>query len=134
MTLVGRTLAFVLGILGVVLLALTGALYGLARSELYHDVDVRLASALRALVTVAETHPRGLEWEPQQHRITDGVDFGPEEVRWIVSDGEGALLTRSENLRAPESAQIVAALRESAAADTAPGGPAFASVGPHQRS
>ncbi len=112
MTLVGRTLTGLLGILGVVLLALTAALYLLARSALYHDVDVRLAAALETLGTAAEESPRGFEWEPHERRITLGVDGGAEQVRWIVCDGEGALLTQSENLAGPEAEAVVEALRE----------------------
>ncbi len=113
MTLVGRTLAGLLSILGVVLLALTAALYLLARSALFHDVDVRLAAALDALGTVAESSPRGFEWEPQQRRITLGVDSGADQVRWIVCDGAGELLTPSENLRGPDADAVIEALRAS---------------------
>lgn len=120
MTLVGRTSAFFLGVLALVLIGFTAALTALAQSHLHQQVDERLEAALVTLKATIELKPEGLEWEPHEHTLTVGVDHGEEQVRWVVSDGGGRRIARSENLASTNAAvaQALLAVSSEVAADS----------------
>jgi two-component system, OmpR family, sensor kinase len=97
MSLADRISAFFLAALAVVLLAFSGALYGLARAYLVRQLDQRLETALDTLEAAVDVEPDGLEWEPNDRRITLGVDPGTDQVRWSIRDVRGNLVDRSAN-------------------------------------
>jgi two-component system, OmpR family, sensor kinase len=97
MSLATRLSAFFLIALAVVLFGFSAALYLLARNHLVHQVDERLQNALDTLEASVDIEPGGLEWEPADRRMTVGTDQGPSAVRWVVHDGQGAVVDHSAN-------------------------------------
>ncbi|QDV35824.1 sensor histidine kinase [Tautonia plasticadhaerens] len=97
MSLATRLSAFLLAALGVVLLVFSCSIYVAARAYLDRQLDERLEAALDTLEASVDIEPGGLEWEPDERRITLGVDPGIEQVRWAVLDGRGRPVDRSEN-------------------------------------
>ncbi len=95
MTLTARLSAFFLATLAAVLLAFSGALYGLADRHLHRRLEDRLAASVRTLASAAEVEPDGVEWEPHTHPL--GLTAGPfgDDLRWAVADDSGAVIDRS---------------------------------------
>jgi len=91
MSLTARLSAFFLAALAVVLIGFSTALFVLARAYLHRRIDERLASAVDTLAAVVEFKANGLEWEPQERRLSIGEEAG-EPLRWAVRDGEGRLV------------------------------------------
>ena len=100
MTLAGRLAAFFLAALALVLIGFSVSIYLLARTYLHRQVDDRLESALDTLTAAAEVKPEGVEWEPQQLRLTLGQDSDVTQVRWVVYDEQGRRVDHSRNLGA----------------------------------
>lgn len=121
MTLAGRTSVFFLGVLALALAGFTATLYLLARSYLHRQADERLEATLTTLTAGVEIKPDGLEWEAHDRHLMVGVDPGEEQVRWVVRDGRGRLLARSDNLAGPGGDALAACL-----AAVNPGSPADA--------
>ncbi len=99
MSLSTRLSLFFLTALAAVLLGFSTTLYLLARSYLDRQLDERLEKALDTLEASVDVETGGLEWEPQDRRLTIGVDSGVEDVRWVVQDATGGLVDRSANAR-----------------------------------
>jgi signal transduction histidine kinase len=97
MRLATRVSAFFLIALALVLAGFSGALYLLARNHLVRELDERLKNGLDTLEASVDIEPSGLEWEPADRRMTLGVDPLPTAVRWVVRDGQGAIVDRSAN-------------------------------------
>jgi hypothetical protein len=98
MTLTNRISTFFLVVLAFVLAGFTGSLYLLARSYLHGEVDDRLNAALDTLTASVEIKtPQLLEWEPQKHQLTIGIESDLEEARWIVRDRSNQIVDRSKN-------------------------------------
>jgi heavy metal sensor kinase len=89
---------FFLGALALVLVGFSVTLYLLARTHLYRQSDERLEAALDTLVAAVEIETDGLEWEPNQRRLTLGQDAGDDQVRWVLRDRQGQVKDRSANL------------------------------------
>ena len=106
MSLTTRVNLFFLGVLALVLVGFTAGFYGLVRSHLHHQVDQRLQDTLAGLTAAVEVKKNGLEWEPEERRLTMGVDAGPEQVRWIIHDSHGKVVARSINLSAPGGERV----------------------------
>src|SRR5882724_5265735 len=98
MSLTSRITLFFLGVLGVLLVAFSLALYVAASSYLNRQTDERLRAALGTLLAAVEIKPHALEWNSSERRITLGTDAGEDQVRWIVQDAAGRSLARSTNL------------------------------------
>jgi two-component system OmpR family sensor kinase len=98
MSLSTRLSLFFLAALAVVLLGFSSTLYLLGRSYLTHQLDERLEKALDTLEASVDIETDGLEWEPEDRRLTLGVESGVEQVRWTVHDGHGVVVDRSPNL------------------------------------
>ncbi|WP_165225436.1 sensor histidine kinase [Aquisphaera insulae] len=99
MSLSSRLSLFFLGALAAVLLGFSGTLYVLGRSYLTRQLDEHLEKALDTLEAAVDVETDGLEWEPQDRRLTLGMDPGVEHVRWAVQAGNGDLVDRSPNVR-----------------------------------
>jgi signal transduction histidine kinase len=98
MSLTGRFSALFLGAIGLVLVGFSTALYVSARVYLYRQVNERLSASLAVLAAAAETHPDGVEWEPQERVLPLGQESGTERLRWMVFDDQGRLVDHSRNL------------------------------------
>lgn len=99
MSLSTRLSLFFLTALAAVLLGFSATLYLLGDSYLSRELDERLEKALDTLEAAVDVETDGLEWEPQDRRLTLGVEPGVEHVRWVVQEGNGRLVDRSLNLQ-----------------------------------
>jgi signal transduction histidine kinase len=97
MSLSARLSLFFLAALAAVLLGFSASLYLLGRSYLGRQLDVHLEKALDTLEAAVDVETDGLEWEPEDRRLTLGLDPGEEHVRWAVLDGRGGLVDHSPN-------------------------------------
>ena len=102
MSLTTRLSAFFLSALGVVLLCFSGQLYTSIHVYLFRQLDERMRSSQAILAAATETHPNGVEWEPDVREMPLGQDFGPDRIRWIIHDGSGHRIDRSRNWIAAE--------------------------------
>ncbi|HEY1860225.1 MAG TPA: ATP-binding protein [Gemmataceae bacterium] len=98
MTLTTRLSIFFVTALAVVLAAFSAALFLLARTYLYRQVDERLQAAIDTLTASVEEGPDGVEWEPQERHVYLGQDNGADQVRWLVTDLQGRVVDHSQNL------------------------------------
>lgn len=98
MTLAGRLSLFFLTALAFVLLGFSGALYGLARSHLLHQLEERSTAALDTLSAVVEIEPAGLEWEGDEHHLPLDRSGAGEALAWAVLDDKGDLVAGSREL------------------------------------
>ncbi|MEO6810694.1 MAG: HAMP domain-containing sensor histidine kinase [Isosphaeraceae bacterium] len=99
MSLSTRLSLFFLTALAAVLLGFSATLYMLGDSYLSRQLDERLEKALDTLAAAIDVETEGLEWEPEDRRLTLGVDPGIEYVRWAVQEGDGGLVDRSMNVQ-----------------------------------
>ncbi len=99
MSLTGRLTAFFLLALAVVLAGFSAALYLLARSYFYGELDARLDAALATLAAAAEVEEDRIEWDPAERALTLGR--GPDEgqPRWVIQATDGRTVDRSPNAR-----------------------------------
>lgn len=86
MTLTNRLTVFFLAALAVVLAAFSIALYSLARSHLYRQVDEQARANLDTLVAAAEIEPDGLEWDRGERTLWPKRDLP---TVWAVFDARG---------------------------------------------
>jgi signal transduction histidine kinase len=98
MSLTGRFSSLVLGLLGVVLVGYSTALYLSARAYLDRQVRDRLSAALAVLAAAAEVHAEGVEWEPQERVLPLGREGGAERLLWMVFDDRGRRVDHSRSL------------------------------------
>ena len=102
MTLAARLSAFFLVALAVVLGGFSAALYLLARAHLHRQADERLAAALETLAAAVEFETDGLEWEPQQRRLSVGHPATPRQKdNQRGRHEEGDRVTEPEPCRLP---------------------------------
>jgi len=92
-----RLLLFFLGTLAAVLLAFSATMYALGWSYLHRRMDEHLGRSLTTLEAAIHVEWDGLEWKPEERRITLGVDPAPDQVRWAVMDARGGFVDRSVN-------------------------------------
>ncbi|MCA9119959.1 MAG: HAMP domain-containing protein [Planctomycetaceae bacterium] len=95
MTLSTRLLAFFLAMLGVVLIGFSTALYLLAENYLHRQVNDRLETVLHTVSGAIETGTDGVEWEPVERQQNLRPLTFDDEVAWIVADGKGQIVARS---------------------------------------
>jgi signal transduction histidine kinase len=99
MTLTNRFSIFLLGVLALVLVGFTSALYLMARAYLHRELDDRLNSELETLLTAAEIKtPQLLQWEPEKHPLGTGLDTRLESTRWVVRERNNQVVDHSRNL------------------------------------
>ena len=99
MTLTNRFSVFLLGVLALVLVGFTCALYLLARTYLQRELDDRLNSELDTLTAAVEIKsPQLLEWEPEKHHLVTGLDTRSEYARWVVRERNNQVVDHSKNL------------------------------------
>ena len=98
MSLTTRVSAFFLMALGLTLFGFSVLLYAMADHHLDRQLDERLEAALGTLEAAVDVEPGGLEWEPQERRLTLGLEPGVEQVRWSVAAEPGHLIDHSVNL------------------------------------
>jgi two-component system OmpR family sensor kinase len=106
MTLTTRLSLFFLGALAFVLASFSIALYFLAQSYLYRQLDERLTSAVHILAAAVEVEPGNARWDPEDRELAVGQEAGPDQVHWLVRDAAGKVIDHSAHL--PE--QFVAVL------------------------
>ncbi len=94
MRLTTRLLLFYLGSVAILLAGFSATLYLIAREHLYRQADERLDAALNMLGAAVEVAPDGVEWEPNDRNFR--LPPGPEQVAWIVTNGDGQVVARSE--------------------------------------
>lgn len=97
MTLATRLSAFFLAALATVLAAMSVSVYVFSREDAYMHLDERLDSALDTLEASVDVETGGLEWEPEDRRITLGLEDGPEHIRWSITGPRGEPVDRSAN-------------------------------------
>jgi signal transduction histidine kinase len=103
MTLTNRILLFYLGSVAAVLVGFSIALYPVAQGYLYRQADERLESALNTLGAAVEIASDGVEWEPKGRALRFGL--GPDQIVWVLTDGTGKVVARSER---PGSNELLA--------------------------
>ncbi|MDG3002593.1 sensor histidine kinase [Paludisphaera mucosa] len=108
MRLAARLLLYFLGTLAVVLLGFSATMYALGWSYLHRRLDERLEKTLAALEAAVHVEPDGLEWKPQERRITIGLDPGVDQIRWSIEDEDGQAVDRSANWGAGPTPPAVA--------------------------
>jgi signal transduction histidine kinase len=84
-----RLLLFFQGALAVVLLGFSASLYLLASKHLHHQADERLDSALNTLAAAAEVNAAGVEWEPEERKLSFGRRAVESGLVWRVADDKG---------------------------------------------
>lgn len=99
MTLVTRLSAFFLAALALILAVFSLSLCALAAHHLQRQLDDRLASTLDALEAALHVEPDGMEWKPQERRLTLGLDNSVETARWAIAAPRGPLVDQSANAR-----------------------------------
>ena len=95
MTLSNRLTLYLLATVAVVLLGFSTALYALAAQYLHRQVDERLDAALNTLVAAAEVNDHGVQWEPEERRLSFGRRTVEGQFRWLVADEGGHRLDGS---------------------------------------
>jgi signal transduction histidine kinase len=104
MTLTTRLLLFYLGSLIVLLGGFSATLYLVAEDHLQKQSNERLESALNTLIAGIEVTPDGVEWEPNERTLRIAHGTAQDQVAWLVTDGEGRVVARSEQ---PESDDLL---------------------------
>jgi two-component system OmpR family sensor kinase len=107
MSLTGRLTAFFLAALAVVLLGFSTALYLLARSHLYRQLDAQLHAAVDTLTAATEFKSGGVVWEPEERHLSLGKSQDAGDIRWLICRENGEMEDRSPNLAAAEFAEAV---------------------------
>ncbi|HEX3658457.1 MAG TPA: HAMP domain-containing sensor histidine kinase [Pirellulales bacterium] len=99
MSLVNRLSAFFLAALALILAVFSLALCALAAHHLERQLDQRLSGTLDALEAALHVEPDGMEWKPQERRLTLGLDNSVESARWAIAAPRGPLIDQSANSR-----------------------------------
>lgn len=94
-TLSTRLTLFFLAAQAVVLVGFSVSLYLLASKYLNRQADERLEAAINTLVAAAEIGPDGVEWEPDERRLTFGRRTVEGSFAWLITDGSGRRLDGS---------------------------------------
>jgi heavy metal sensor kinase len=100
-TLTTRLSIFSLGLLGIVLVGFSTTLYLIADRYLHRQARDHLDAAMNTLVAAVEIKPHEVEWEEGQRKLGFDSSLFVSQVVWLVSDGQGHIVDRSEE-REPE--------------------------------
>ncbi|MDR3622918.1 MAG: HAMP domain-containing sensor histidine kinase [Paludisphaera borealis] len=90
-----RLSIFFLGTVALILVGFSATLYAAASKYLHRQADERLDAALNTLVAAAEFSDHGVEWEPQERRLSFGRRTVEGQFLWIVCDARGRRLDGS---------------------------------------
>ncbi len=90
-----RLSIFFLSTVGLILAGFSAVLYAAASEYLHRQADERLEAALNTLVAAAEVNAEGVEWEPEERRLSFGRRTVAGEFAWAVRDGLGRRLDGS---------------------------------------
>ena len=90
-----RLSLFFLSTVGVILAGFSATLYGVASTYLHRQADERLEAALNTLVAAAEVNEDGVEWEPEERRLSFGRRTIEGQFLWVVCDEQGRRLDGS---------------------------------------
>lgn len=99
LSLVNRVSLFFIGALALVLVAYSATLFGFLYLQEERRFKDELQSALRTLFAAVEVESDDVKWEPSDHRIDFSRFAG--DIRWIVTDEQGLVVDRSQNLLNP---------------------------------
>jgi signal transduction histidine kinase len=98
MSLTNRFSTLLLVTLGLTLVGFSTALFVSSRIYLNRQVDDRLTAILTLLNTSADIKPGWVRWEPKRRLLPPSRWNECPATTWLVSDGEGRLLTRPKDL------------------------------------
>jgi signal transduction histidine kinase len=98
MSLSNRFSALLLGTLGLVLIGFSTALFITSRIYLDRQVEDRLSASLHLLTTCVDAKPGWVRWEPRKKRLPPSRWNERRAVTWLVTDGQGRLLTCPDDL------------------------------------
>ena len=84
-----------LSTVGLILAGFSATLFAAASKYLHRQADERLEAALNTLVAAAEVNADGVEWEPEERRLSFGRRTVAGEFVWVVRDGDGRRLDGS---------------------------------------
>ena len=93
MSLSNRFSILLLGILGLILVGFSTALFVTSRIYLNRQVDDRLTAILNLLNTCVDPKPGWVRWEPRKKRLPPSRWNERHATTWLVTDGRGRLLT-----------------------------------------
>jgi two-component system OmpR family sensor kinase len=96
-----RLLLYFLAALAAVLVGFSASLYGMASTYLHRQADERLEAALNTLVAAAEVNEAGVEWEPEERRLSFGRRTAESPFAWRVADEGGRRLDSSDPADGP---------------------------------
>jgi two-component system, OmpR family, sensor kinase len=103
-----RLTMFFLAAHALVLVSFSASLYLIAAKYLERQADERLESAINTLVAAAEIGPAGVEWEPEERRLTFPRRAVEASFFWEIADQDGRRLDGSS------PASLATLLRETA--------------------
>jgi signal transduction histidine kinase len=98
MTLSNRFSTLLLGILGLVVVGFSTALFVSSRIYLNRQVDDRLSAILNLLNTCVDPKPGWVRWEPREKRLPTSRWNERHASTWLVTDGRGRLLTSPKDI------------------------------------
>jgi len=98
LTITDRLSASFLGVIALILIGFSTAIYLVASITLNRSIDDRLQAALGTLADLAEDEPGGFDWEHGDRSLSLGREAGHDQVRWIILDEKGMEVDRSKNL------------------------------------
>ncbi|MFI5455226.1 MAG: ATP-binding protein [Isosphaerales bacterium] len=90
-----RLTLFFLAAQAIVLIGFSVSLHVLASKYLHRQDDERLEAAINTLVAAAEVGPDGVEWEPEERRLTFGRRTVEGSFAWLITDLAGRRLDGS---------------------------------------
>ena len=102
-----RLLVFFLGTTAALLVGFSAALYAMASTYLHRQAEERLEAILNTLMAAAEVNDRGVEWEPEERRLSFGRPAAEGHFSWIVCDDRGRRVDGSTPDAAPLFAPIL---------------------------
>lgn len=98
MSLSNRFSILLLGILGLILVGFSTALFITSRIYLNRQIDDRLTAILNVLNTCVDPNSGWVRWEPRKKRLPQSRWNDRHAATWLVTDGQGRLLTSPTNL------------------------------------
>lgn len=90
-----RLTLFFLAAHAIVLVSFSVSLYAIAAKYLQRQADERVESAINTLVAAAEIGPAGVEWEPEERRLTFPRRAVEGSLFWEIADQDGRRLDGS---------------------------------------
>ena len=92
-----RLSVFFLAMIGVVLIAFSGAFYWFASGFLHRQVEDQASATIRALMAAVEQLPQGIEWESNGRTLSFGTSPLANDIVWCVIDENGKSIDQSHD-------------------------------------